>query len=72
MAKKNPFSTPAPAKSQIKEELAAQLADEPRLVRINFDVTQEMRNRFKARCAAEGKNMRDVMTELVKAYLQGD
>ena len=69
MAKKNVFG--APVKERVKEELEAKLADEPRLVRVNFDLPEDLRKKLKARALAEDRTVREVMVELVRQYVSG-
>lgn len=35
-------------------------------VRLNIDVPRQMRNRIKASCATEGRNMNDVLIEMLE------
>ncbi|MFT3741123.1 MAG: plasmid partition protein ParG [Gammaproteobacteria bacterium] len=39
------------------------------LVRINFEVSIELRNAFKAKVASQGKKVKDVLVSLMTNYL---
>jgi hypothetical protein len=70
MAKGNVFGAP-PAKQARKVELEAKLADEPRLVRMNFDLPDSLRKKLKAKALSEDRTVRDVLEELVRGYVEG-
>lgn len=39
------------------------------LVRINFEIEKSLRQKLKSKVSAEGKQIRDVLIELIKSYL---
>jgi predicted DNA binding CopG/RHH family protein len=41
-----------------------------KIVRLNFDLPEKMRNAFKAKAATEGLKVKDVLTKLVAEYLK--
>jgi uncharacterized protein YpmS len=45
---------------------------EENMVRINFDISQDKRNAFKAKVASQGLTTKDVLNKLVDDYLNQD
>lgn len=43
-------------------------SEEGRLVRINFEVSEPLRNAFKAKVASQGKKVKDVFAEFMREY----
>lgn len=39
-------------------------------VRLNADIDADLRARFKAKCAMENREMQDVLTELIEAWMK--
>lgn len=42
------------------------------LVRVNFEVSENLRNAFKSKTAHQGKKVKDVLAEFMKDYVKGD
>ena len=40
------------------------------LIRISFEVSAEVRKKFKAKLAAEGKTLKDVFVDFMKEYIK--
>jgi len=43
--------------------------DDVDLVRINFEIEKNLRQKFKSKVSAEGRQIKDVLIELIKNYL---
>ena len=43
--------------------------DEIELARINFEIDKKVRQKFKSKASAEGKQMREILVKLIKDYL---
>lgn len=41
------------------------------LVRVNFEIEKSLRQKFKSKVSAEGKQIKEVLIELVKSYIDG-
>lgn len=39
------------------------------LVRVNFEIEKSLRQQFKSKVSAEGKQIKEVLIELVKSYI---
>lgn len=39
------------------------------LVRVNFEIEKSLRQKFKSKVSAEGRQIKDVLIELVKSYI---
>lgn len=39
------------------------------LVRVNFEIEKSLRQKFKSKVSAEGKQIKEVLIELVKSYI---
>jgi len=51
-------------------ETVKNLEEEGRLVRINFEVSEPLRNAFKAKVASQGKKVKDVFAEFMREYIK--
>jgi hypothetical protein len=43
--------------------------DEIELARINFEIDKRIRQKFKSKSSAEGKQMREILVKLIEDYL---
>jgi hypothetical protein len=43
--------------------------DEIELARINFEIDKKVRQKFKSKASAEGKQMREILVKLIEDYL---
>jgi hypothetical protein len=43
--------------------------DEVELARINFEIDKKVRQKFKSKASAEGKQMREILVKLIEDYL---
>ena len=43
--------------------------DEIELARINFEIDKRIRQKFKSKASAEGKQMREILVKLIEDYL---
>ncbi len=43
--------------------------DEIELARINFEIDKKVRQKFKSKASAEGKQMREILVRLIEDYL---
>lgn len=48
-----------------KAATLASLAEQPAMIRVNFDLAREQHVRLKIHAARQGKTVKDVLTELV-------
>ncbi len=46
------------------------LSENQKLAVVKTSIAEELRNSFKAACAKEGRNMSDVLSELIEQYVQ--
>ena len=44
--------------------------NEGNMVRVNFEVSEELRNEFKAITARQGKKVKDVLADLMSEYIK--
>jgi metal-responsive CopG/Arc/MetJ family transcriptional regulator len=49
--------------------LVGKLSEKQKLAVVKTSVPEELRNSFKAACAKEGKNMSEVLSDLIEQYV---
>lgn len=49
--------------------LVLALSEKQKLVVVKTTIPEELRNSFKAACAKEGRNMSDVLSDLIEQYV---
>ncbi len=54
------------------KEVKGKKEDEGNLVRMNFEVSEELRNSFKAKVASQGKKVKDVFANFMIEYIKND
>ena len=72
MAKKTSLRSAAKTKTEKEEKPVVNipaLADDSITKRINAEIPLDLHNRFKARCAVDGREMKEVLIELIDGYL---
>lgn len=54
----------------MKKDVENQKITKEKKIRINFEVTQELRNAFKAKTASQGKNVKEVLIDFMENYVK--
>lgn len=50
--------------------LVLTLSEKQKLVVVKTSIPEELRNSFKAACAKEGRNMSDVLSDMIEQYVE--
>lgn len=50
--------------------LVLTLSEKQKLVVVKTSIPEELRNSFKAACAKEGRNMNDVLSDMIEQYVE--
>lgn len=61
----------SPNLDSLIKEVQSTEPEEGNLVRMNFEVSEELRNAFKAKVAHQGKKVKDVLAAFMKEYIKG-
>lgn len=73
MAKKTSLRSAAKQKTETDDSPPVikkpALADNMLTKRINAEIPLELHNRFKAKCAVDGREMKEVLIEMIEGYL---
>ena len=72
MAKKTSLRSAAKQKTDVEENPIVKkpaLADEGLTKRLNAEIPLDLHNQFKAQCSIEGREMKDVLIELIEEHL---
>jgi hypothetical protein len=70
IAKKDKGYIPGGLDDLIKE--VKNKEDEGNIVRMNFEVSEKLRNAFKSKIASEGKKVKDVFATFMKQYITNE
>ncbi len=54
----------------LKVMLVLTLSEKQKLVVVKTSIPEELRNSFKAACAKEGRNMSDVLFDMIEHYVE--
>lgn len=54
----------------LKVMLVLTLSEKQKLVVVKTSIPEELRNSFKAACAKEGRNMSDVLSDMIQQYVE--
>ena len=72
MAKKTSLRSAVKQKTETEESSTIKtpaLADDSITKRINAEIPLDLHNRFKAKCAVDGREMKEVLIEMIEEYL---
>ncbi len=59
-----------PMKKEIQTKTNKLQPVKEKKIRINFEVTEDLRNAFKAKTASQGKNVKDVLITFMQEYIK--